>query len=186
MQIETMQELYVDVLKDLYDAEQQILKALPKMTRAASSRELKAGFEEHLKQTQIHVERLDQVFEQMGETGKRKKCKAIEGLLEEGKELMEFVSDAEVLDAGLIAAAQKVEHYEIASYGCARTYAQLLDLNDASELLQETLDEEKQTDQRLTELAVTQINLEAAESGSDSGNEEAAGSKRATARRKKK
>jgi ferritin-like metal-binding protein YciE len=185
MQIETMQELYVDVLKDLYDTEHQLLKALPKMAKAASSEELREGFEEHLAQTQTHVERLDQVFEQMGEPAKRKKCKAIEGLLEEGKELMESVSDSDVLDAGLIAAAQKVEHYEIASYGCARTYAELLDQDGASELLQETLDEEKLTDQKLTELA-SQINLEATESGSDSAEEEARTRKRPAARAHKK
>ena len=166
MQIETMQELYVDVLKDLYDAEQQILKALPKMAEAATSEELKEGFQEHLAQTETHVERLDQVFEQLGETAERKKCKAIEGLLEEGEELMESVSDPEVLDAGLIAAAQKVEHYEIASYGCARTYAELLDDTDASELLQQTLDEEKLTDQKLTGLA-GEINVDAVEADAD-------------------
>jgi ferritin-like metal-binding protein YciE len=143
MQIDTMQELYLDVLKDLYDAEQQILKALPRMVDAANSEELRSGFQQHLSQTQGHVERLNQVFEEMGETDKRKRCKAIEGLLEEGEELMESVSDPEVLDAGLIAAAQKVEHYEIAGYGCARTYAELLNQTSASDLLQQTLDEEK-------------------------------------------
>jgi ferritin-like metal-binding protein YciE len=186
MQIETMQELYVDVLKDLYDAEQQILKALPKMAKAANSEELRDGFQEHLAQTQIHVERLDQVFEQMGETAKRKKCKAIEGLLEEGKELMDSVSDPEVLDAGLIAAAQKVEHYEIATYGCARTYAELLDQEGASGLLQETLDEEKLTDEKLTELAVSQINLEAAEEGAEATEAPPMSRKRPTARGRKK
>src|SRR5262245_42642840 len=163
MQFETMQDLYQDVLMDLYDAEHQILKALPKMARAANSEELQNGFEQHLNQTQTHVERLDQVFEQLGKSAKRKKCKAIEGLLEEGKELMDSVTDSEVLDAGLIAAAQKVEHYEIAAYGCARTYADLLDQGGASDLLQQTLDEEKTTDKKLTELAVNGINLEAAQ-----------------------
>ena len=186
MQIETMQELYVDVLKDLYDAEQQILKALPKMAKAANSEELRDGFQEHLAQTQTHLERLDQVFAQIGETAKRKKCKAIEGLLEEGKELMESVSDREVLDAGLIAAAQKVEHYEIATYGCARTYAELLDQGGATDLLQQTLDEEKLTDQKLTELAVNQINLEAAEGSPDGLEEEPVTRKRTTARAHKK
>ena len=186
MQIETMQELYVDVLKDLYDAEQQILKALPKMAKAANSEELRDGFQAHLAQTQAHVERLEQVFEQIGETAKRKKCKAIEGLLEEGKELMESVSDREVLDAGLIAAAQKVEHYEIATYGCARTYAELLDQAGATDLLQQTLDEEKLTDQKLTELAVNQINLEAAEGSPDVSEEEPVTRKRPTARAYKK
>jgi ferritin-like metal-binding protein YciE len=186
MQIETMQELYVDVLKDLYDAEQQILKALPKMAKAANSEELRDGFQKHVAQTQIHVERLDQVFEQMGETPKRKKCKAIEGLLEEGKEVMDSVSDPEVLDAGLIAAAQKVEHYEIATYGCARTYAELLDQGGATDLLQQTLDEEKLTDQKLTELALNQINLEAAEDGSAAGDDKPMTRRRPTARAHKK
>jgi ferritin-like metal-binding protein YciE len=125
------------------------------------------------------------VFDQLGETAKRKKCKAIEGLLEEGKELMESDSDPEVLDAGLIAAAQKVEHYEIASYGCARTYAELLDQSEASDLLQQTLDEEKRTDEKLTKLAMSGINIEAAEA---SGEEESASPprKRPTARAHKK
>ena len=186
MQIQTMQELYVDVLKDLYDAEQQILRALPKMAKAAHSEELRDGFQEHLAQSQTHLERLDQVFEQLGRTAQRKKCKAIEGLLEEGKELMDSVSDPEVLDAGLIAAAQKVEHYEIATYGCARTYAELLDQGGASELLQQTLDEEKMTDQKLTELAVNQINLDAAEEGSEAGETQPASRKRTTAQGRKK
>ena len=186
MQIETMQELYLDVLKDLYDAERQILKALPKMAKAANCEELRDGFQEHLSQTQTHVERLDQVFEQMGHTAKRKKCKAIEGLLEEGKELMDSASDPEVLDAGLIAAAQKVEHYEIATYGCARTYAELLDQGGATDLLQQTLDEEKMTDQKLTELAVSQINLEAADNGSEAAQDRPMTRKRPTARAHKK
>jgi ferritin-like metal-binding protein YciE len=186
MQIETMQELYLDVLKDLYDAEQQILKALPKMAKAANSEDLRNGFEEHLAQTQTHVERLDQVFEQIGETAKRKKCKAIEGLLEEGKELMDSASDPEVLDAGLIAAAQKVEHYEIATYGCARTYAELLDQGGATDLLQQTLDEEKLTDRKLTELAVSQINLEAAEGNREGAEDQPTTRKRSTARAHKK
>jgi ferritin-like metal-binding protein YciE len=185
MQIETMQELYVDVLKDLYDAEQQILKALPKMAKAAHSEELRDGFQEHFAQSQTHVERLDQVFEELGRTAQRKKCKAIEGLLEEGKELMESVSDPEVLDAGLIAAAQKVEHYEIATYGCARTYAELLEQEGASELLQQTLDEEKMTDKKLTELAVNQINLDAAEE-SEAAEIQTAPRKRTTAQGRKK
>jgi ferritin-like metal-binding protein YciE len=167
MQMETLEDLYVDVLKDLYDAEGQILKALPKMAKAASSPELQKGFQEHFTQTQRHVERLNQVFEQVGKTPKKKKCKAMEALLEEGKELMNADSEAEVLDAALIAAAQKVEHYEIAGYGCARTYADLLQQGKASELLEKTLDEEKLTDKKLSELAMSEINIEAADEESD-------------------
>jgi ferritin-like metal-binding protein YciE len=187
MQMATLQDLYVDVLKDLYDAENRILKALPKMAKAASSTELRHGFEEHFNQTQQHVGRLDQVFEQLGETAKRKKCKAIEGLLEEGKELMADDSEPEVLDAGLIAAAQKVEHYEIAAYGCARTYAKLLNQDEASGLLQATLDEEKLTDKKLSELAMSQINLEAAQAESEQKSEAPPKTrKRTTTRTRKK
>jgi ferritin-like metal-binding protein YciE len=182
MNLETLQDLYIDVLRDLYDAENQILKALPKMAKASSSTALRNGFEGHLQQTEGHVHRLDQVFEHLGETPRRKKCKAIEGLLEEGKELLESDSDSEVLDAGLIAAAQKVEHYEIASYGCARTYAEVLGQEEAAELLQQTLDEEKQTDEKLTQIAVKQINLEAAKQGEASFPEKAQAKKRSTAK----
>jgi len=183
MQIETMREFYIDVLKDLYDAEHQILKALPKMAKAAKSEDLQDGFQEHLSQTEMHVKRLDQLFNQLGEPAKRKKCKAVEGLLAEGKELMETLADPELLDAGLIAAAQKVEHYEIATYGCARTYAELLDEGDGSDLLQQTLDEEKLTDKKLTELAVSHINLEAAESATEDAND--GRKRRVTSSRKK-
>jgi ferritin-like metal-binding protein YciE len=160
MKLETLRDLYIGVLNDLYDAESRIVKALPKLAKAASSAELQQGFQEHLEQSKGHVDRLEQVFEDLGIPAKRKKCKAIEGLLEEGKELMEAESDSEVLDAGLIAAAQKVEHYEIASYGCVRTYAELLGENEAAALLEQTLEEEKQTDEKLSQLA-SQINIEA-------------------------
>jgi ferritin-like metal-binding protein YciE len=181
MNLNTLKDLYVDVLKDLYDAENQILKALPKMAKAASSTELQEGFQEHLQQSEGHVERLDQVFEFAGEPAKRKKCRAMEGLLEEGKELLESDSDPEVLDAGMIAAAQKVEHYEIAGYGCARAYAQLLGENEAVGLLQQTLDEERRADEKLTELAMSQINL-AAEEGKQAASEGRAARKRSTAK----
>jgi ferritin-like metal-binding protein YciE len=160
MELESLRELYVDELKDLYSAENQIIKALPKMIKAASSPELKAGFEEHLEQTRRQVARLEMIFKQLKESPKGKKCKGMEGLLTEGKELMEEDAEPEVLDAGLIAAAQHVEHYEIAGYGCVRTYAELLDDNNAVKLLQQTLDEEKKTDETLTMLAKS-INLEA-------------------------
>jgi len=184
MQLQTLQDLYVDVLKDLYDAESQILKALPKMAKAANSTELQQGFREHLDQTQRHVERLEQVFDHLGKPAKRKKCKAIEGLLEEGKELMEEANGSEALDAGLIAAAQKVEHYEIASYGCARAYAELLQESEASKLLQQTLDEEKLTDRKLTELAMNQINRDAANGAMDDEDDDGTNGRPSSSRRR--
>lgn len=167
MKMESLQELYLEQLKDIYDAENQLLKALPKMAKQATNEELKAAFEQHLEQTQEQVSRLDQVFEELGEKPKGHKCKAMQGLIEEGKELMEQDADEDVMDAGLICAAQKIEHYEIATYGCLRTYAEVLGFDDQAELLQETLDEEKDTDESLTELAVSCINLEAETEDSD-------------------
>lgn len=160
MKIESLRDLFIEELKDIYSAENQIIKALPKMEKAASSQQLKAGFSEHLQQTKGQVERLEQIFTQLDESPKGKKCKGMEGLLEEGEELMDEDVDPEVLDAGLISAAQRVEHYEISAYGTVRTYAELLGLNDAAELLQQTLNEEKQTDQKLNSLAES-INVEA-------------------------
>jgi ferritin-like metal-binding protein YciE len=160
MEMEDLRDLYIEELKDLYSAENQIIKALPKMIKAASSEELKAGFEEHLEQTKNQVTRLEKIFEGLDTSPKGKKCKGMEGLLEEGKELMEEDAEADVLDAGLIAAAQHVEHYEIAGYGCVRTYAELLGDKQAVKLLQQTLDEEKETDMKLSELARS-INVEA-------------------------
>jgi ferritin-like metal-binding protein YciE len=162
MKMESLHELFVEELKDLYSAENQILKALPKMAKAASSKDLKKGFEEHLQQTKGHVERLEKIFKELDESPKGKKCKGMEGLITEGKELMEEDAEPEALDAGLIAAAQHVEHYEIAGYGCGRTYAQLLGRDRIAQLLQKTLDEEKQTDAKLTSLAEV-INVEAEE-----------------------
>jgi ferritin-like metal-binding protein YciE len=158
--MESLQELYITELKDLYSAEKQILKALPKMAKAANSDELCQGFEAHLEETEKQVERLEQIFEELGVSPRGKKCVGMEGLLEEGKELMEEDVDPEVLDAGLIAAAQHVEHYEMAGYGCVRTYAELLGFKNAAKLLQQTLDEEGATDKKLTELA-RNINVEA-------------------------
>jgi ferritin-like metal-binding protein YciE len=162
MKIETLQELFVDELKDLYSAENQIIKALPKMIKNANSDELRSAFEEHLEQTKGQVERLDQIFGDLNATARGKKCKGMEGLIEEGKELMEEDVEPEVLDAGLIAAAQKVEHYEIAAYGTARTHAELLGMDEAVDLLQQTLDEEKETDRKLSSIAES-VNVEAAE-----------------------
>jgi ferritin-like metal-binding protein YciE len=160
MQMESLKELLVDELKDLYSAENQILKALPKMIKKATSPDLKEGFEKHLKETQIHVERLETIFQELEESPKGKKCKGMEGVIADGKELMEEDAEPEVMDAGLIGAAQHVEHYEMAGYGCVRTYAELLGLDNIAKLLQKTLDEEKATDEKLTELA-SNINVEA-------------------------
>ena len=156
-----LQELLIEELRDIYHAEGQLLKALPKMAKAATSERLKEAFERHLEETETHVERLEQVFESMGEPVKGKKCKAMEGLLEEGKEIMEEHAESPLLDAALICAAQKVEHYEIASYGTVCTWAELLGLEEVSGLLRETLDEEKTTDETLTEIAESDINTEA-------------------------
>jgi ferritin-like metal-binding protein YciE len=158
-----LKNLYIDELRDIYNAENQLTKALPKMAKAATSKDLRAGFEEHLKQTEGQVTRLEQIFENLGEKPAGKKCKGMEGLVEEGKEMIEE-QEGETLDAGLISAAQRVEHYEIAAYGCVRTYANLLGEKDAAELLEQTLKEEKETDQKLTKLA-EKINVEAEEAG---------------------
>ena len=171
MEINSLRELYVDQLRDLYDAENQLIKALPKMAKEATSDELRQGIEEHLEQTRCHAERLEQIFEQLGEKPKGKKCKGMQGVIEEGSEVLKEDMEEDTKDAAIIAAAQRVEHYEIAGYGTARTYANLLDENEAAELLEETLDEEKETDQKLTELA-EEINLEAAEGGEEEAGEE--------------
>jgi len=157
----TLKDLLVDQLKDLYSAENQLVKALPKMAKVASSDELREGFETHLEETEGQVERLEQIAERMEISLRGKKCAAMEGLVEEAKELISEKPDENVLDAGLIAAAQKVEHYEIASYGCARTWAQQLGLEDVAELLEETLEEEKATDQKLNDLAMSMVNEQA-------------------------
>jgi ferritin-like metal-binding protein YciE len=166
MEMESLKELYVDELKDLYSAEKQLVKALPKMAKNASNPELKEAFTNHLQETEGHVERLEQIFEMLGERAGGKKCKGMEGLIEEAKELLEEDATEEVLDAGLISKAQHVEHYEIAGYGTVRTYARQLGLDDQAELLQETLDEEGKTDELLTQLAESSVNLEA-EQGSE-------------------
>lgn len=157
----TLQELYVEELKDLYSAESQILKALPKMEKAATSKELKAAFREHLEQTKGHAARLEQIFESLGKSPKGKVCKGMQGLLEEGEEMIKEGEEPKVIDAGLISAAQRVEHYEMAGYGCCRTYAEMLGDKKAASLLQQTLDEEGATDKSLTKLAMDHINREA-------------------------
>ncbi|WP_018000324.1 ferritin-like domain-containing protein [Paracoccus sp. N5] len=157
-----LDDLFHDTLKDIYYAERQILKALPKMARGAQSERLREAFETHREQTQTHVERLQQVFEILGKSPRGKTCPAIDGIIEEGEEVMSAFKGAPALDAGLIAAAQAVEHYEIARYGTLRQWAQQLGLKDAAALLSQTLDEESQTDELLTEIAESEANREAA------------------------
>lgn len=161
MEMESLKELYVEELKDLYSAEKQLVKALPKMAKNATNTELQQAFTKHLEETEGHVERLEQIFEMLGERAGGKKCKGMEGLIEEAKELLEEDAAEEVLDAGLISKAQHVEHYEIAGYGTVRTYAQQLGLDDQAELLQQTLDEESNANELLTQIAETSVNLEA-------------------------
>jgi len=160
MKLNSLQDLLIDELKDLYSAENQLTKALPKMAKAAASEELRTAFEEHLAETETQVERLDKVFEQLEATGRGKKCKAMAGLIEEGKEIIDEDAEDAVKDAALIGAAQKVEPYEIAAYGTARTHAELLGLHEVVSLLQETLDEEAAADEKLTKIAES-INIEA-------------------------
>ena len=160
-QTNPLEELLVDELKDIYSAENQIVKALPKMARAASSPELKRAFERHLEETRRQVERLDQIGQDLEIKLTGKKCHGMEGLIEEGKEIMEEDLDENAIDAGLIGAAQKVEHYEIAAYGTARTHATMLGFTKVARLLQQTLNEEAATDKKLTQLAESVINVEA-------------------------
>lgn len=161
MALETLADLFVDELKDLYSAEKQLVKALPKMAKAASSAKLRKGFEDHLRQTEDHVERLENIFEQLGVKPRGPKCEAMEGLIEEGKRVMKEDAEPAVMDAALIAAAQRVEHYEIAGYGTVRTFARMLGNNEAERLLQRTLEEESQTNEKLTKLAESEINAAA-------------------------
>jgi len=161
MEMHSLQDLMVDQLKDLYNAEGQLIKALPKMAKAASNPQLQQAFTTHLEQTKGHVERLEQVFQTIGQPAKGKTCKAMKGLIEEGKEMIGEDAEPEVMDAGLIAAAQRIEHYEMAGYGCVRTYAAMLGNKQAAKLLQQTLDEEGKTDKLLTDLAERVINVEA-------------------------
>jgi ferritin-like metal-binding protein YciE len=164
MAMKSLENLFLDELKDLYDAERQITKALPKMAKVASSDELANAFREHLEQTQGHIERLERVFEELGEKPGRKKCEAMKGLIEEGEEIIKMSAEDPVRDAGLIGAAQKVEHYEMAGYGTLRTWAQQLGHDEVADLLQQTLDEEEETDKLLTGIA-GELNLEAAQLG---------------------
>lgn len=161
MKLDTLQKLFLNELRDLYHAENQLLKALPKMARAASSRQLKKAIETHLDQTEDHVHRLEQIFALVDEPPKGKVCHGMKGLIEEGSELLKEEGEESVLDASIIVAAQKIEHYEIASYGSLRTFAELLGHDEAVELLQSTLDEESQTNELLNNLAEHIVNPEA-------------------------
>lgn len=166
-----LKTLYVDELRDLYSSEQQLIKAIPKMAKAANSEELRKGFEEHLEQTRGHATRLEQILSGLGEPVKGKKCKGMAGIVAEGGEMMAEDFEGALMDAALISAAQRVEHYEIAAYGAVHAYAELMGESEAASLLQRTLDEEKETDQKLTELS-EEINSEAFGGGAETEAEE--------------
>ena len=161
MELNTLKDLYVEEIKDLYSAEKQLIKALPKMAKAANDEQLQAAFRTHLKQTAEHVKRLEKICDELGVSPRGKKCVGMEGLIEEGSDLIKEDPDPDVLDAGLISAAQHVEHYEMAGYGTVRTYARQLGYEAHAELLQQTLNEEGETDHLLTALAESGINIEA-------------------------
>jgi ferritin-like metal-binding protein YciE len=171
MSLDSLESLFIEELRDIYNGEKQIIKALPKMAKAAGSPELRQAFTKHLKETEAQVQRLERIFQDLGQAVRGKQCKGLEGILEEGKEILEKESDESVLDAALIAAAQKVEHYEIASYGCLRTYAQLLGRTQAVKLLEQTLAEEEAADKKLTQLGESGINEAAAAAGGEIGGE---------------
>jgi ferritin-like metal-binding protein YciE len=161
MKVSSLHDLFIDQLKDIYNAEKQIVQALPKMTKAAQAPEVKQAFQDHLEMTKNHVQRLDTIFERMGTSPGRRHCMGMEGLIKEAEEFMGMTTAAEVVDAGLIANAQRIEHYEIAAYGTVRTYAKTLGHAETAQILQQSLDEEGQTDKTLTSLAEAGINAEA-------------------------
>src|SRR5262252_4814512 len=161
--LNSLQDLYVEELKDIYNAEQQLVKALPKMAKKASSGELQNAFQEHLEQTKGHVQRIERIFASLGLPNKGKTCDGMKGLVDEGSEILDADGSDTVRDAAIIAAAQRVEHYEIAAYGSVRTFAEHLSRTDDVELLEQTLQEEKEADQKLTEIAESSINVEAEE-----------------------
>jgi ferritin-like metal-binding protein YciE len=177
MKLDSLQTLWIEEMRDLYNAETQLLKALPKMAKRASTPELKEAFESHLEETQGHVERLDEIFAKLGKKPTGKTCKAMKGLIEEGSEVLSEEGVDSVIDAAIIAAAQRVEHYEIAGYGVVRTFASILGEDEAEDLLQQTLDEEGAADEKLTEIAESIVNEEAEEES------EAVGSGRSRGRR---
>ena len=163
MEMNDLQDLFIEELKDLYSAEKQLLKALPRVAKGADNPELKTALQNHVKQTEVHVQRLERIFEKLGTSGRGKKCKGMEGLIEENKEMLEEDADPEVMDAGLIVGCQKVEHYEIAGYGSVVTFAKLLGDQESAKLLAQTLDEEERADKLLTEIAESSINVQAAQ-----------------------
>jgi len=182
----TLNDLFIDELKDLYSAERQLLKAIPRMMKGTTSDELRSAFETHLEQTEGHVERLEQVFERIEASPRGKKCKAMEGLVEEGEEVLDMEGDGDVLDAAIIGAAQRVEHYEIAAYGTACAHAKALGYDDLASILGQTLQEEEETDKLLTQIAESGINrMAAAMEGGNEGSEEPAGRRAAPAKAKK-
>ena len=172
MSLDSLEKLFIEELKDIYNAEKQLTRALPRMAKAAESPELEQAFTSHLKETEGQIKRLERVFQEVGQAVRGKKCKGMEGLIEEGKEKMEEDGEVEVKDAALIASAQKVEHYEIAAYGCLRTYAELLGYSEAAQLLQQNLQEEEAADKKLNALAEGGINESAAMAGAGQDEEE--------------
>jgi ferritin-like metal-binding protein YciE len=172
MALNSLQDLFLNELKDVLNAEKQIVAALPRMAKAAQSPQLQQAFTKHLRETEGHVQRLERIFKSLGQTARGKACKGMEGLVEEGKEILKEDGAPEVIDAALISAAQRVEHYEIAAYGCLRTYAQLLGNTDADRLLQQTLAEEEATDKALSALGEGGINQAAVAAGADTEKED--------------
>jgi len=172
MSLDSLEKLFIEELRDIYHAEKQLTRALPRMAKAAESAELQEAFTLHTKETEGQIKRLERVFKEVGQAVRAKRCKGMEGLVEEGKEKMEEEGEPQVLDAALIASAQKIEHYEIAAYGCLRTYAELLGYTEAAQLLQQTLEEEEATDKKLNTLAEGGINEQAASVGAMEEQEE--------------
>lgn len=172
MSMDSLHDLFVNELKDLHSAERQLTKALPRLAKAAHSPELRKAFERHLAETEGQIERLDRILAELGEKGTGKKCKGMEGLIEEGKEILEEDGDPAVIDAALISTAQRVEHYEIAGYGCVRSYAELLGYKEAAQLLQQTLEEEEAADETLSKLAEGGLNQAALAGGEEEEEEE--------------
>lgn len=166
MKIENMEDLFLDEIRDLYDAEKQLVKALPKMADAATSDKLRQAFESHLEETRGHVERLERIFGQLNQKSSGESCDAMKGLIKEGEQMVDHIEESPLRDAGMIGAANRVEHYEIAAYGTACTFAQMLGYNEAMQLLQQTLEEEKAADQKLTRIAEGMVNERALELGS--------------------
>jgi len=165
MKIETLQDLYLDELRDLYDAEKQLVKALPKMANAASSPHLRTAFESHLRETETHVARLERIFSELNEKPTGQSCDAMKGLIKEGDKIASNVDESPLRDAGLIGAANRVEHYEMAGYGTVRTFAEMLGYNNAVQLLEQTLEEEKEADRKLTQIAEQMVNDNALQVG---------------------